>query len=325
MFFRRPRWSGVPVGFLLAFSAPWACSPAPGIKVDSPPGLNSASAAGAVSVGTPGVVAKPDGGDFVMAAAPARAKAVASDSHTDGAPPAPNQANAKAPTAHISEGQMVHVPGGTVMVGPPGSRVPVAVPPFDIDVTEVTVAAYAKCLKAKQCDDMLEDDPDSKPGEPPPPNSDARAECTEGHPELSQHPINCISGRQAAKYCAWVKKRLPTDAEWFAAMGTDGRSLPWGATDATKKPCWRQQSTCPVATHPDDMSPFGVFDMAGNVDEWGIDYQAAAATSHVSSPDDSAFVTLGADWKDVSAKTTVRESSATATLQLDTLGFRCAR
>ena len=145
----------------------------------------------------------------------------------------------------------------------------VSVKAFFIDRTEVTVEAYAECVKAGEC---------SKP--------DTGTWCNWGKRGRKKHPINCVNWNQASKFCAWKGKRLPTEAEWEkAARGTDGRKYPWGnqrascryavfddertkdtAGDETDG-CGRD-STWPVGSKPAGKSPYGALDMVGNVYEW---------------------------------------------------------
>ena len=92
-----------------------------------------------------------------------------------------------------------------------------------------------------------------------------------GRPDRSSHPANCLGHREAGDYCAWAKKRLPTDDEWeYAARGDDGRTFPWGEASPDRRICWKKGGetggTCPVASF--SPSPPGLFDMAGNVWEW---------------------------------------------------------
>jgi gamma-glutamyl hercynylcysteine S-oxide synthase len=86
---------------------------------------------------------------------------------------------------------------------------------------------------------------------------------------LEDHPVTWVSLADARAYCAWADLRLPTDVEWqLAAQGLDGRSWPWG-NEFDRDLCnGAGAGTTPVATHSRGVSPFGCFDMAGNVWEW---------------------------------------------------------
>jgi formylglycine-generating enzyme required for sulfatase activity len=90
-------------------------------------------------------------------------------------------------------------------------------------------------------------------------------------------PVFYVSWNDAQAFCDWLSEKtgkkihLPTEAQWEkAARGTDQRRYPWGnsAPDcniANFTGCGSQ--TLPVGTHPDGVSPYGIFDMAGNVAE----------------------------------------------------------
>ncbi len=123
-----------------------------------------------------------------------------------------------------------------------------------MDKTEVTAGAYAKCVQAGKC---------------PPANSDDQF-CTASMPNHEDHPINCIDHAAAVSYCAFVNKRLPSEAEWeyAASGGAEGRKFSWGNNDPTTQiACYSHPGgTCKVASFAP--GAFGLFDMSGNVWEW---------------------------------------------------------
>lgn len=79
-------------------------------------------------------------------------------------------------------------------------------------------------------------------------------------------PVVYISYEDALAYCAWAGKRLPTEAEWqYAAQGNDGRLYPWGnSMDSSRCNIGKDRLTT-VVEYPEGASPFGVFDLVGNV------------------------------------------------------------
>ncbi len=87
-------------------------------------------------------------------------------------------------------------------------------------------------------------------------------------PEKTDHPVTGISWHDARAYASWAGKRLPTEEEWEkAARGSDGRKWPWGNIFERRR-CNLGDGIAPVGSRPGDKSPFGAFDMAGNVQEW---------------------------------------------------------
>jgi len=95
------------------------------------------------------------------------------------------------------------------------------------------------------------------------------------------YPVIGVSWDSAVAYAAWRGMRLPTEAEWEkAARGTEAKRWPWGDTftqrikDTTiHANVWKQSGARlqPVGTYQTGVSPYGAYDMAGNVWEWVAD------------------------------------------------------
>ncbi len=156
---------------------------------------------------------------------------------------------------------------GSEMLGEMNPLRDVDLDAFYMDRHEVTNAQYREFLSAT--------------GHAPPTNchwGDSRWTGDGFQEGLDDHPVVCVDLWDAAAYCAWTGKRLPTGLEWEkAARGTDGRPYPWGEA---LPDCERANYNCdprrfphtvPVGTNVAGASPFGVMDMSGNVFEWTMD------------------------------------------------------
>jgi hypothetical protein len=126
--------------------------------------------------------------------------------------------------------------------------------PFKLDVTEVTVAAYAACVKTGKC---------TEPG--------TGFKCNWSVGGKEQHPINCVDWMQADAYCKAQGKRLPDQTEWQFAASNGGRTqFPWGdsSPDVTRAKWTSSDGTAPVGSFPAGATQSGLQDLSGNVWEW---------------------------------------------------------
>jgi len=204
--------------------------------------------------------------------------------------------------------------------------------PYCIDATEVTVEAYAGCVKAKACEEPR----------------------TWGlfinYPKQPRHPVNKVHWEHAKAYCAWREQSLPTEAEWYwAATGGDGRAYAWGDDAPT---CKRADfapgeitspsgndgchggGTSEVGAHPDGdrVTPYGrIHDLSGNVWEWCLDNFTKldgqpATDPHVVTADNGAHVVRGGGWNRSGRGIRVDfRGGAAVDYQVPGLGFRCVR
>lgn len=154
---------------------------------------------------------------------------------------------------HPVDGRSMARVDGSVFLSGPGNE-PIWLPTFYIDVYPVTNNEYARFVAAT--------------GHTPP------QDWEDGRPAEGRgdHPVVFVTWTDAAAYAEWAGKSLPTGQQWEkAARGTRGTVYPWGDQTTPAKCNVRENgvgSTTVVDCYQSGVSPYGVFDMCGNVWEW---------------------------------------------------------
>jgi formylglycine-generating enzyme required for sulfatase activity len=211
----------------------------------------------------------------------------------------------------IQDTGMVLVPGGVFIMGEEGVEVNVSVDSFYIDRFEVTNSQFAEFLNADTAfkefftNDTIQIDSTggvfvSKDG-------------------FADHPVTFVNWYAADAFCTWKNKILPSDTMWEkAARGTDGRMYPWGNEEPDSTYLNynnKYDGTVETGMFEKGRSPYGVYDMAGNVYEW-------CSTKELSK---SNYYRKGGGWN---STTNYCQSSYTGkylrTTVTKALGFRCA-
>ena len=212
------------------------------------------------------------------------------------------------PVVNVADGSLlIRIPAGEFILGSDrwpeegGEAFAVTLDhDYYIAVHEVTNAQYKRFVDATGHRPPTEHDTD---GEPEP------IWQGNGFPaDQADHPVTGVSWEDAQAYCRWAGLRLPTELEWErAARGTDGRAWPWG-NDWDETRCRsatvERTGTASVYDYPNGRSPWGLYNMAGNVAEWCLDgYEGALVYERYKSGDfapelDAAGlnVTRGGDW-----------------------------
>ena len=242
--------------------------------------------------------------------------------------------------------EMVLVPAGSFLMGsdkkvdknayvPEFPRRRVYLDGFEIDKYEVTTVQFLRFVLATDR----------------PPLLDWRYEGGNFQESMAAHPVMHVSWDDADAYCKWAGKRLPTSAEWEkAARGDDGRLYPWGnqPPGPSRANFGRTGLSGPVRDRPERLllyppiisvnkyenavSPYGVYQMSGNVAEWTADwydanYYKTAPDRNPKGPErgtQKAF--RGGGWIDSGPSIRpAQRNGADPNTKMNWLGFRCAR
>jgi formylglycine-generating enzyme required for sulfatase activity len=230
-----------------------------------------------------------------------------------------------------ARGEMVTVPAGPVVFGArePDSNwselketaLP-SVPAFQLERYEVSNWQYRLCVDAGRC---------TTPILP-----------TDFYDEAHlNHPVAGVSAVQAADYCRWLGRRLPTEVEWErAARGPNGQPWPWGDAPLTPERAnvsfeGPPQDSKPVDSYPAGASvnPTGIFNLAGNVWEWTASYAQLAEAAYdptfiwdgkgASLSKEMGLIQRGGGWEDPLMRVTYRFEYI-GFEAIKSTGFRCA-
>ena len=232
--------------------------------------------------------------------------------------------------AQVSETPMFAIPAGPFEMGASGTqalederpRHRVVLDAFSMDLYEVTTAQYGAFLAVT--------------GRTAP----WLWESVNLH-EHGDRPVVGVDWHDADAYCRWKGKRLPTEAEWEkAARGDDGRLYPWGNQAPTKEHAnfalgarfSYSQVLMPVQSYEAGKSPYGLYQMAGNVGEWvsdwyGANYYEQGPEGNPPGPENGQFKVLrGGSWSDLPKYLlTYGRFKLPPETRNSYIGFRCAK
>jgi formylglycine-generating enzyme required for sulfatase activity len=237
--------------------------------------------------------------------------------------------SSRAESSQIYSASMSLIPEGYFIMGQQnyGNEQPmhtVYLNSYYIDVYEVTNAEYKNCVDSGACELPISM------------RSYTRSSYYD-NPQFSNYPVVYVTWEQAQNYCEWRGGRLPTEAEWEKAARGEGdvRPLPWGEGLDCDKANYNQCNigdTVEVGSYPDGISPYGLYDMMGNVWEWVSDwysetyYEISTDFNPLGPSTGSAKVLRGASFDEYTNEMHLSyRGYDTPVNATNEIGFRCAK